>query len=193
MEPPELLTLDVGSEPTLELGLLVDVVDSAAEVVVSAAPFPSDVDALPVALLVPADVDDALLVPADVDDALLVPADVDDALLVPADVDDVGSAWAKPLPRLSAARPRKPAIALAAVSFLMVSRLFMVVAFRCLLLSNRESGQNLNESSMGCELARGCLVMGDVLASGEASSRRAFAIALVLQHRPPAELRAADS
>ena len=141
-EPPELLTLDVGSEPTLELGLLVEVVDSAAGVVVSAAPFPSDVDALPVALLVPADaLSVVLFVPVD---------DVDDALFVPADADDVGSAWAKPLPRLSAARPRKPAIALAAVSFLMVSRFFMVVAFRCLLVSSRESGRNLNESSTGC-------------------------------------------
>jgi hypothetical protein len=109
------------------------VVDSPVVAVVAfAVPLPSDVDALPVALLVSDDVDDALLVSADVDDALLVSDDVDDALLVPA-VDEVGSAWAKPLPTLSAARPRKPAIALAAVSFLMVSRLFMVVAFRCLL------------------------------------------------------------
>jgi hypothetical protein len=56
MEPPELLTLDVGSEPTLELGLLVDVVDSPVGAVVAfAVPLPSDVDGLPVALLVPAD------------------------------------------------------------------------------------------------------------------------------------------
>jgi hypothetical protein len=74
MEPPELLTLDVGSEPTLELGLLVDVVDSPVGAVVAfAVPLPSDVDGLPVALLVPADaLSVVLFVPVDdVDDALL--------------------------------------------------------------------------------------------------------------------------
>jgi hypothetical protein len=58
---------------------------------------------------------------------------------------------AKPLPRLSAARPRKPAIALAAVSFLIVLMVVTGVAFRCLLGSSRESGRNLNEISKGRE------------------------------------------
>jgi hypothetical protein len=113
IEPPELLTPDVGAEPTLEvgaeLGPLVPGVAVSLDGLVA-----SGVDVLLPGVGVVPDV----VLEWDLDD---VP-EADEAVLDPESVP--GVAAAKPLPRPKAAKPREPAMAVLAASF---SRVLMVV------------------------------------------------------------------